>query len=108
MTQSQHNLQAHFIYVGPTHQLTVPAYNQYGYGTVPLYIDDQYVGTTGYTYTVTEGNHQIYVASPLYYGLSCHVFQCYYYDGNYDYNNPTTVSVTSDKTITAYYYSYYW
>jgi hypothetical protein len=109
MTQSQHNLQAHFTYVGPTHQLTVYAYNQYSQsGYVPLYIDGQYIGTTGYTYTVTEGNHQIYVESHLYDGYGYHVFQCYYYDDNYNYNNPMTLSVTSDKSVTAYYYSYYW
>jgi hypothetical protein len=89
-------------------QLTVLAQNQYGQpGYVPLYIDGQYVGTTGYTYTVTPENHQIYVASPLY-GGGYHVFQYYYYDGNYDDDNPTTLSVTSDKTVTAYYYSYYY
>jgi hypothetical protein len=85
----------------------VLAQNQYGYsGHVPLYIDGQYVGTTGYTYTVTSGNHQIYVASPLYDG-HYHVFQYYYYDGIYNYNNPMTLSVTSAKTVTAYYHSYY-
>ena len=90
-----------------TYSLTVYAYNQYGQpGAVPLYIDGQYVGTTGYSYTVTSGNHQIYVESPLYSG-AYHVFYCYYYDSNYNYDNPMTLSVTSDKTVTAYYYSYY-
>lgn len=89
--------------------LTVLAYNQYGYsGYVPLYIDGTYVGTTGYTYTVTEGTHTIYVVSPLTDGYTYyHVFQYYYYDGNYNYDNPMTLSVTADKTVTAYYYSYY-
>jgi hypothetical protein len=88
-------------------QLTVLAYNNYGYpGYVPLYIDGTYVGTTGYTYTVTTGNHQIYVQSPLY-GGGYHVFYCYNYDGNYNYNNPMTLSITTDKVVTAYYYSYY-
>jgi len=106
MTQSQHSLQAHFTYVGPTHQLTVLAVNQYGQpGYVPLYIDSHYVGTTGYTYTVTEGNHQIYVESPLF-GGGYHVFACYYYDGIYNYSNPMTLSVTEDKTVTACYYTY--
>lgn len=95
------------INIGDLVTLTVYAYNQYyQYGYVPLFIDEEYVGTTGYSYSVTAGNHEIYVASPLYDG-HYHVFYCYYYDGNYDYNNPTTLSVTSDKTITAYYYSYY-
>lgn len=93
----------------PTYSLTVLAYNQYNQpGYVPLYIDGQYVGTTGYAYTVTAGDHQIYVESPLYNGYGYHFFQFYYYDGNYDYNNPTTLSVTSDKTIYAIYYSYYY
>ncbi len=87
-------------------QLTVLAYNQYGLsGYVPLYIDGQNVGTTGYTYTVTGPSHQIYVESPIYQG-GYHLFQYYYYDGSYNYNNPMTLSVTSDKTVTAYYYSY--
>jgi len=92
-----------------TRKLTVLAYNQYGSpGYVPLYIDDVYVGTTGYTYTVTKGNHKIYVESPLY-GGGYHVFYRYYYDGGYNYNNPiTSLSVTQDKTVTAYYNSYYW
>jgi len=104
---SNHSLQANFQ--SSQHSLTVLAYNQYSEpGYVPLYIDSQYVGTTGYAYSVTDGNHQIYVESPLtdwysYY----HEFQYYYYDGNYNYNNPMTLSVTSDKTVTAYYYSYY-
>ena len=108
---SNHNLQAYFTYVPPPiyHQLTVLAYNQYGYpGAVPLYIDGQYVGTTMNTYTVSQGNHQIYVASPLYEGYWVHVFQYYYYGGTYNYNNPMTLSVTSDMTLIAYYYSYYY
>jgi hypothetical protein len=91
-----------------TCQLTVLAYNQYGSGYVPLFIDDVYVGTTGYTYTVTAGNHEIYVASPLTdYYTYYHEFQYYYYDGTYNYNNPMTLSVTQTKQVTAYYYSYY-
>ena len=62
-------------------------------------------GTTGYTYTVTKGNHQIGVESPLY-GGGYHVFYCYYYDGIYNYSNPMTLSVTEDKTVTACYYTY--
>jgi hypothetical protein len=88
-------------------RLTVYAYNQYGYPYyVPLYIDSNYVGTTGYTYYVTKENHQIYVPS-FFDGYCYHEFQYYYYDGNYNYNNPMTLSVTSDKTVTAYYYMYY-
>jgi hypothetical protein len=104
-----HVLQAVFCEEPLQHSLTVLAYNQYGQpGSVPLYIDDVYVGTTGYAYTVTAGDHQIYVESPLTDGYTYyHEFQYYYYDGNYNYDNPMTLSVTEDKTVTAYYYSYY-
>jgi hypothetical protein len=98
---------AHAIDIGAVHQLQVLAIDNYGQpGYVPLYIDNQYVGTTGYTYTVTEGNHQIGVASPIYDG-HYHVFYCYYDNGNYNYNNPMTLSVTQDKTVTACYYTYW-
>lgn len=107
MTQSQRYLQAHFTCVVPTHQLTMLAINQYGVpGYVPLYIDGQYVGTTGYTYTVTEGDHQIGVPGVL---LNGHysVFVAYYYDGEPDYDNPMTLSVTEDKTVYACYWTYW-
>jgi hypothetical protein len=103
---SNHSLQANFQ--SSQHSLTVLAYNQYSEpGYVPLYIDSQYVGTTGYAYSVTDGNHQIYVEDPVFDGYFFHYFDHYYYDGNNDYNNPTTLSVTSDKTVTAYYNSWY-
>jgi hypothetical protein len=84
--------------------LAVNQYSQPGY--VPLYIDDHYVGTTGYTYTVTEGEHKIEVESPVYGGGSYSVFVAYYYDGDYDEDNPTTLSVTEDKTVYACYWTY--
>ena len=88
--------------------LTVYAYNQYYYpGYVPLYIDGEYVGTTGYSYPVTAGTHTIYVESPLFDGYGWHVFDYYYYDYIYNYNNPVTLSITSDKTVEAWYWSYY-
>ena len=83
--------------------LAINQYSEPGY--VPLYIDSEYVGTTGYTYTVFEGNHLIGVESPLY-GGGYHVFACYYYDGGYNYDNPMTLSVTEDKTVYACYYTY--
>jgi hypothetical protein len=89
------------------HDLTMLAINNYGQpGNVPLYIDGYYVGTTGYTYTVSEGNHQIYVESPIYDG-HYHVFACYYYNGIENYSNPMTLSVTEDKTVYACYYTYW-
>jgi hypothetical protein len=98
---------AYFTYVEPTHQLTMLAINQYNQpGNVPLYIDGKYVGTTGYTYTVTEGDHTIGVASPVYGGGHWSYFVAYYYDGDYDQNNPTTLSVTQSKTVYACYWTY--
>jgi hypothetical protein len=95
----------HYVNIGYlTAQLTTYAYNQYGMpGYVPLYIDGNYVGTTGYTYTVLLGSRQVYVLSPL----SDAVFNHYVYDGNWYSDNPLTIVVTGDKTLTAYYYWYY-
>ena len=90
--------------------LTIYARNQFGQaGYVPLYLNGSYVGTTGYTYTVTAGTYQIYVESPLtdwysYY----HEFQYYQYNGIFNYNNPMTLWTPTDKTIYAIYYSQYW
>jgi len=84
------------------------AINNYGQlGIVPLYIDDHYVGTTGDIYTVTEGEHEIYVLSPLNHGGGSYsVFACYYIEGDWDYDNPMTLTVTEDKTIYACYWTY--
>lgn len=76
--------------------------------TGDVYVDDQLVGFSGSTFSVSPGTHTIYVASPLYEYHAYHVFRYYYYDGNVDYNNPTTLSVAADKTVVAYYYSYYY
>jgi hypothetical protein len=97
----------HTIDIGEIHQLTMLAINQYGQpGYVPLYIDNQYVGTTGYTYGVTEGDHQIGVPGLL---LNGHysVFVCYYIEGDYVYDNIMTLSVTEDKTVYACYWTYW-
>jgi len=81
----------HRIHVGPTHQLTMLAVNNYGQpGYVPLSIDGEYVGTTGYTYTVFEGDHVIGVQSPIFDG-HYHVFACYYYDDICNDDNPMTL-----------------
>lgn len=107
MTQSQHYLQAYFTYVGEQHTLTMYSHNQDLVPSyVPLYIDYQYVGTTGYSYAVTDGNHEIYVESPVYDGYYSY-FWYYQYDETYNYDNPMTLSVTSDITITAVYWTYY-
>ena len=70
---------------------------------VPLWIDDEYVGTTPYSCYVSGGSsHKIEVPDNLY----VHIFDHYYY-GSYNYNNPITLQITSDKTVNAYYYSYH-
>jgi hypothetical protein len=97
----------HAIDIGEIYQLTVLAINQYSEpGYVPLYIDGDYVGTTGYAYPVTEGYHSIGVVSPLY-GGGIHWFSCFYYNGIYNGSNPVTLAITQDKTVTACYLSYY-
>ena len=98
----------HVITIG-YHMLTVLACDQYErYGYVPLEIDYQYVGTTGYAYPVSEDSHWIGVESPLYGYDQGHyyeaTFQYYYYDSTYNYNNPMNLAVMADKTITAHYY----
>ncbi len=92
------------VTVHPPVQLTVLTSNEYGYQLhAPLYIDGIYVGTTENTYTVSSGNHQIYVQfAPGYIE-----FLYYYYSGTYNYNNPMTLSITSDKTVTAYWTFWY-
>ena len=105
------NLTVHYIYnppPPPPPQLTVLAIDNYGQpGNVPLYIDSQYVGTTGYSYDVSAENHTIAVASPIYSGGQLHVWVAYYYDGDYYYDNPITVDVAEDKTVYALYYTYW-
>jgi hypothetical protein len=98
----------HAIDIGEIYQLTVLAINQYNEpGAVPLYIDYEYVGTTGYAYPVTEGYHSIGVTSPVYGGGGIHWFSCFYYDGIYNGSNPVTLPVNEDKTVYACYMSYY-
>jgi hypothetical protein len=91
----------HPIAIGDFPILTVDACSiQHGTLWVPLWIDDEYVGYTPYSCYVSGGSsHKIEVLDDLYF----HVFQCY----NYGYDNPLTLSITSDTTVTAYYYSYY-
>ncbi|MBN1358183.1 hypothetical protein JW988_05385 [Candidatus Bathyarchaeota archaeon] len=106
VVNDNHNLQAFFNYdppPPPEHDLTVLCYDQYNNpGYVSLYIDTQYVGLTMDTYSVTEGQRVLEVPSQV----GNHYFYAWYYDGNYHYNNPTTVSVYSDKTVTACYLYY--
>jgi hypothetical protein len=91
----------HTIEIGDIVTLTVNAYSfQVGVlNGVPILIDDEYVGTTPYSDYVSAGSHKIEVPGIVYF----FVFQYYYYDGIHNYNNPMTLSITSDKTVTAYY-----
>ena len=105
------DLTVHYDYTPqppPPPELTVLAIDNYGQpGNVPLYIDSQYIGTTGYSYDVSAENHTIAVASPIYSGGQLHVWVAYYYDGNYYYDNPITVDVAEDKTVYALYWTYW-
>jgi hypothetical protein len=91
----------HTIEIGDIVTLTVNAYSfQVGVlNGVPILIDDEYVGTTPYSDYVSAGSHKIEVPGIVYF----FVFKYYYYDGIHNYNNPMTLSITSDKTVTAYY-----
>ena len=62
-----------------------------------VYIDGRYRGTTGNTFAVDSGSHSVRVDS------STNVF--HNFDGYPEFQNPTTVSVTSDTTIQANYYA---
>ena len=91
-------------------RLTVLCYNQYGWeGYAPVYLDGDYLGQAGHTYTVTTGTHEIGMFTPIYEWYEGHIwlhtFYRYYCDGAYNYSNPITLSITDDKTVTAYYYS---
>jgi len=55
----------HHVEIGDLPELTVYAYDQDENPLeVLLYIDSEYVGTTGYSYTVSPGDHLIYVEDP--------------------------------------------
>jgi hypothetical protein len=84
----------------------VLARDQFGYGSILVSIDGRSI-YIGITYRVTLGSHQICAPGYIYYGgWWVDLFQSYYYNGAYDYNNPTTITITSDMTVTAYYYAY--
>jgi hypothetical protein len=118
---SNHTLQANFRSANP-HWVTVNAYNQYYYtgSELPVYVDSQYVGETDYygsfSALLPEGTHLIAVAEYVddYYDdtnhfqypeMTTHTLQYYYFDGDYSYGSDIYVSVTSDKTVEAWYYS---
>jgi hypothetical protein len=86
--------------------LACDQYERYGY--VPLYIDYDYVGTTGYSYPVSEDSHWIGVESPLYGYDQGHyyeaTFQYFSYDSTENEDNPMNLMIAADKTVTAHYY----
>jgi len=99
----------HNVIIGDPPELTVYAYDQYENPLeAPLYIDGNYVGTTGYSYTVSSGDHWItvedtFVIEPPY----AATFDYYYYAGDYYYDIWLDVSLASDKTVIVYYYGWY-
>ena len=89
------------------HSLTILAYNQYmQQGYVQLWIDGDYVGTTGYSYTVEAGYHEIEVEEIIWDYPYIHTFDHYEYDSTTNYNNPITLPIIGDKTVIAYYNTY--
>jgi hypothetical protein len=118
---NDHTLQANFRLANP-HWVTVNAYNQYYYtgSYLTVYVDGYPAGYTdgsgSFSISLPEGTHLIGVSSYVddYYDNYCHfaypewtthTLQYLYVDGNYYYSSDTYVSVTSDKTVEAWYYS---
>lgn len=93
---------AHTMNIGDFPMLTVRAYSSSAGSElwgVPLWIDNNYVGTTPYSSYVSPTTHQIYIEPNLYF----YYFWYYSYDGIDDPNDPITLPITSDKTISAWY-----
>ena len=80
------------------HDLTVNAYDpSMNPVNADVYIDDEYRGTSGNSFEVYNGMHDIRVES------SSNVF--HYYTGYAELQNEIDVSISQDTTITANYYS---
>ena len=84
--------------------LTVRAYDSDSNPLYPyVYIDGKYVGTTQVEFfRVSPGSHTLEVSVPEGY-----LFQKYTYNGHTDPNRITTISVTSDTTVTAHFVPIY-
>ena len=92
--------QGDYSYITSLITLAVPAYDQCSSPvSANVYVDSKQIGTTGRTFGVPSGSHTIEVSVPS----GC-TFEYYTYDSTTDYNNPATVSVTSDMTVVAHYY----
>ena len=88
------------------HLVTVLGYDEtYGYplNGAWVLIDSCWVGYTGGSFWVSEGIHTIQ-AYRVDYGWYYWDVGYYTYDGIVNWNNPMTVTITEDKTITAHYY----
>ena len=121
VTDENFTITAHY-YHDPFHLMTVNVYNQYYYtgSEMRVYVDDQYAGYTDYdgsfSVLLPEGSHLIGVDEYVddYYDnyihfeypeLVSHTVWYLYVDGNYYYTSEAYVSVTSDKTVEAWYNS---
>ncbi|MGB9959811.1 MAG: PKD domain-containing protein [Candidatus Bathyarchaeales archaeon] len=93
------------VNIVPGYSLTVLAYDLYGYFVfADVYIDGQWVGHTGTIFNVAPGTHELYVNDYAYNELG---FPCYFLYYDIGPNNPITITVSSDMTVTAWYYPYY-
>lgn len=83
-------------------QLTVLATDDYlGEVETGVFIDGQYVGESGSSFTVLKGTHTILVDSCIDLGWYSYHFDYFIGGGS---NNPTTLTIASDTTITAVYH----
>ena len=87
----------------------VEAYDCYAFYEVypEVYVDSGYVGTAPISVQVTAASHYVEVDDTIWSDyLQCYVYFYYFYDDsyNYYYDNPLYISVTSDMTLTAWYY----
>ena len=87
----------------------VEAYDCYAFYEVypEVYVDSGYVGTAPISVQVTAASHYVEVDDTIWSDyLQCYVNFYYFYDDSYYYyyDNPLYISVTSDMTLTAWYY----
>ena len=85
-------LTAYYDYNPSSYYITVNSNPSISAG---VYIDSQYVGTTGNSFEVSYGSHDVSVADPV------GDYTFHYFGGYDEYENP--VEVSSAVTLTAYY-----
>jgi hypothetical protein len=83
-----------------THTLTVD--HPPGF-TPQTYIDNEYVGDGDVQVTAPVTDHSITVENPYYYGYNNWWFGGFYFDNDYHYDNPSTIYLSTDKTVTVLY-----